>query len=125
MRPSTESDLVDEVYDFPGLWDTPSRCGLKIVEKGGSWVVIATELYDVNPGTSVTQFAARLATRICAERGIPHDRLIFVEHCPDRGSRLEFYDETFDRVTFDSDGTDLVSPQWSRLSREELEDLIR
>ena len=49
----------DEIFEFNGLWDVVSKCGLKIIDKGGKKTVIVTELYQDNPGTSVrnTSFA--------------------------------------------------------------------
>jgi len=77
------SEYFTEVYDFKGQWDAPSRCGLKIVENNGQTIIIATELYAENPGTSVTNFCAPLATQICSEFAIDHDKVIFIVHTPD------------------------------------------
>ena len=44
----------DEIFEFNGLWDVVSKCGLKIIDKGWKKTVIVTELYQDNPGTSVT-----------------------------------------------------------------------
>ena len=39
-------------YNFRGLWDSPSRCGLCVVKRNDNKVlVIVTELYRQNPGT--------------------------------------------------------------------------
>ena len=55
----------DEVFDFSGQWDVPSKCGLKLIGRPGQPVtVIVTELYQDNPGTSVTAAGYMLARQI-------------------------------------------------------------
>ena len=39
---------IDQTFDFKGSFDMPSRCGLKISQKGEQTVVIVTELYKEN-----------------------------------------------------------------------------
>ena len=41
-------------YDFKGLWDMPSRCGLKIIKASLHTVIIVSELYKENPGTTIS-----------------------------------------------------------------------
>ncbi len=113
----TDYRYIDRLYEFEGQWGTPSVCGIKVVEEENRLIVIATELYDKNPGTSVTQFVAQLATRLLKEYERPHEHMLFVEHCPDRGSKLDFYEETFDRVTFEWNGEAFVNPDWERVDR--------
>lgn len=43
----------------------PSSCGLKIRNINGKTYVIVTELYQDNPGTSVTYAGKSLAEQIC------------------------------------------------------------
>jgi len=50
----------DEIFDFSGQWGMPSKCGLKILKKRNKNIVIVTEMYQENPGTSVTQAAGLL-----------------------------------------------------------------
>lgn len=119
-----KKNFVDQIYHFKGKWEVPSLCGLKIVRKPGKTIVIATNQYDENPGTSISRWSAQLATTICNEFNISPDELIFIEHNPDIHSRLEFYAETFDVVELDRDGDYFVNPAWKRVSREEVEELI-
>lgn len=119
-----QHDYVDRVYEFEGLWGVPSVCGLKIVCQPDRHVVIATELWDQNPGTSVTNFCAQLAERLCAELALEPDKLVFIEHCPETGSHLEIYQQTFDRVRFARDERGFSNPDWTRLSRTEVDALI-
>jgi hypothetical protein len=121
----TKLDYVDEVYDFKGKWDVPSHCGLRIIKNDDRHVVIATELYESNPGTSVANFVAELATLLLLEKDLNAQKLVFIEHCPDRGSKLDFYNETFDRVRLDWDENKFTNPDWVRISREDMDKLAR
>jgi len=113
----------DEIFDFKGQWDMPSRCGLKIFKKEKT-VVIVTELYQDNPGTSVTAAGKKLAEQICQSKGLALNEIMYLECSPDTGSKLSFYDEEFFEVDFTS-GTEPVYRQLpaneviSLFSREE------
>ncbi len=117
---------MDRYFDYPGQWESPSKCGLKIVHrKDGKTLAIATEIYRQNPGTPVTEWCAPLATRIMKSIGESPDNFIFLEHTPDLQSKLSFYAETFDLVNFKWDGQQFINPQWKRLSREEVDALMQ
>ena len=120
----TDLAYVDEVYHFPGLWEVPSLCGLRLVRRPDRQVLVVTELFDQNPGTSVTNFCAELATRLTAERGLDPEKLVFIEHSPETGSKLESYAESFHRVSFRRDGARFVRPDWSELTRAEVDALL-
>ncbi len=123
IHPKTSTEYIEELYEFKGEWDAPSKCGLMIRKHRDAHVVIATELYDDNPGTSVNYWSARLATAICRERELDPTKLVFIEHTPDRGSRLEIYKETFDRVIFQ--GLEALSdPDWAPLTRAQVDALL-
>lgn len=116
---------MDHYHDFAGQWDSPSRCGLKVVHrKDGKVLVIATEIYRQNPGTPVTEWCAPLATGIMHQLGCSPDRFIFIEHTPDLRSKLAFYEETFDLVNFVVDGDRLVNPRWTRISAAEVDAMM-
>ena len=117
-------NFVDQIYHYKGIMDADSRCGLKIVKGPDRHIVIATELYEENPGTSVTDFNTRLAARLVKEFSLDPERLVFIEHCPDRGSRLEYYRQTFDRVRFKWDGSGFSNPTWERISRQDIDEMI-
>ena len=113
---------MDRFFGFKGQWNSPSKCGLKIINrKDGRVLAIATELYRQNPGTPVTEWCAPLATQVLKMTGISPEFFIFVEHTPDLKSKLAFYGETFDQVTFDWDGEKFINPKWSRLTREQID----
>jgi len=89
----------DEVFDFKGQWDMPSSCGLKIIRKEKT-IVIVTELYQDNPGTSITAAGKNLADQICRNKGLNLNGIMYLECNPDTGSKLSFYDEEFFEVDF-------------------------
>jgi hypothetical protein len=74
---------VDQIYHFKGAWDVPSFCGLKIIQKIEKTIIIATDLYDHNPGSSVTSRAKELATELIHKFKIDTHKLVFIEHLPD------------------------------------------
>jgi hypothetical protein len=117
---------MDHYFDYSGHWDSPSRCGLKIINrKDGKTLAIATEIYRQNPGTPVTEWCAPLATQIMKSLNSTYDRFIFVEHTPDMGSKLDFYHETFDLVNFEWNGESLVNPKWRRLTAHEVDEIMQ
>jgi hypothetical protein len=116
---------MDQYFEFKGQWDSPSRCGLKTVRrKDGKLLAIATELYRQNPGTPVTEWCAQLATQVMKHLEGTPDSFIFIEHTPDLKSKLTFYGETFDLVSFQWNGTEFSDPRWSRLTPEEVDALM-
>jgi hypothetical protein len=122
---SVFNKYMDRYFDFPGQWESPSRCGLKIVNrKDGRTLAIATEIYRQNPGTPVTEWVAPLATLVMNSVSEKPENFIFIEHTPDMGSKLAFYEETFDLVTFEWDGTHLTNPKWTRLTVEQVNALM-
>jgi hypothetical protein len=118
-----KSKYIDEIYHYKGEWDVPSFCGLKLVNSSGRTIIIASEMYETNPGSSVTSRVQFLAKELIEKFNIPHERLIFIEHNPDRKSSLEFYKETFDMVEFDWDGTKFTKPTWRRITIDEVKEI--
>lgn len=118
-------EYSDRIFEFKGRWDVPSRCGLKIVIKQERHVVVVTELFEENPGTSITEFNRELAAIIVGEFGLDPAKLVFIEHNPDRGSKLDHYKESFDLVRFRMDGSRFSDPEWERIGRDRVDDLIR
>jgi hypothetical protein len=90
----------DETYDFKGKWDMPSRCGLKLIRQGEKTTVIVTELYQDNPGTSITAAGKSLAEQICRDKNVNLKEITFIQCNPNTDSKLSFYDETFFEVNF-------------------------
>jgi hypothetical protein len=119
------NQYMDHYFDYKGHWNCPSRCGLKIFKrKDGKTLAIATEIYRQNPGTPVTEWCAPLATQIMNELKETPENFIFVEHTPDLKSKLTFYGESFDLVSFGWDMDKFIDPKWTRLTREQINELI-
>lgn len=93
----------DEIFPFKGEWDVPSVCGLKIRIAEGKTYVVVTELYQENPGTSITYAGKSLAEQICAAKGFVCDDIVYWECNPDTHSKLSFYDEEYFEVDFAAD----------------------
>jgi hypothetical protein len=115
---------MDREYHFKGKWDVPGVCGLKVVQKPEKTIVIATNLYEHNPGTSISRWSAQLATSICKDLKTDPAHLVFIEHNPDRQSKLDFYKETFDVIEFDRDGDQFINPRWTRISKKEVDNML-
>jgi len=116
---------MDRIYPFTGQWEAPSRCGIKVVNrKDGRTLVIVTEIYRQNPGTPVTEWCAPLAAMLLKEFKCKAEDFIFIEHTPDLQSKLDFYSETFDHVTFEINEQILVNPRWTRLTPEQVDMLM-
>ena len=111
-------------FDFRGLWDLPSKCGLRILERGERVVVMVSELYQDNPGTSIAQVSASLAMQICSAYGLDYNRIIYIERNPDMYSKLSFYEEELFLVRFDIDENGLKNPSWERLTTEQIRQYI-
>lgn len=93
----------DEIFPFKGQWDMPSSCGLKIRHVDGRTYVIVTEMYQDNPGTSVTYAGRSLAEQICEQKHLDLSQITYVECNPDTNSKLSFYDEEYFQVNFEAD----------------------
>jgi hypothetical protein len=119
------TDYFEKVYDFKGQWDVPSCCGIKIIHKADKTIVIATELYAENPGTSVTSFCAQLASIICNEQGIAHKKLVFIVYDPDSKSKLSFMNGFFYKVDFIWDGTKFTQPKWNQIDKVVVDNIIK
>lgn len=92
----------DTIFEFKGQWDMPSSCGLTVTTVDGVPTVIVTELYQENPGTSVTYAGASLRDQVCAAHGIDPAAIRYIECTPDTNSKLSFYDEEFYEVDFNA-----------------------
>ena len=112
-------EYYDEIFEFRGQWDLPSACGLKIREVEGKTYVIVTEMYQENPGTSVTYAGRSLAEQICEAKGLNLSDIIYLECTPDTNSKLSFYDEEYFRVDFSGE-----RPAYTQLPTDELHRIL-
>ncbi len=115
---------IDELFEFRGLWDIPSKCGLKIIQQKDRYIVMVSELYQDNPGTSITQATSTLAKQICEVYNLPKKEIIYIEHNPDMNSKLSFYDEEFYLVEFDMNDDSFVNPKWAQLTAEQVKGFL-
>jgi len=111
---------IDQFFEFSGALGMLSECGVKIKPFQDKTVVIATELYQDNPGTSITSVTASLAQQICNHFNIKPQDLIYIECAPGMNSKLSFYDEVYFKVDFEFINGKLENPKWTKLTREEL-----
>ena len=121
---SEKGQFVESEYNFKGMWDVPSVCGLKIVRKPEKTIVIVTDLYEKNPGTPITEWNTKLAGQICKEFEIKPEELIFIERTPDKKTKLSFNKETFFKVIFEQDGYGFNNPDWQEMTKDEVFKLI-
>lgn len=113
--------IYNDIFDFKGAWGIPSKCQLSVTKKEDNFVVVATEIYKGNPGSTVTDVAASLAMQICDKFSIPYDKLIYAEHNPETKTKLSFYEEEFFKVTFSiNDDGELCDPKYKPITKEEL-----
>ncbi len=115
----TSFDKIDTIFEFTGSWGIASKCGLKHIPFNGKELILVSELYKDNPGTSITQVTTSLAMQICEKLRIDPENLIYIEHSPDMNSRLSFYSEEYYEVTFERADGQLVNPSWHMLTMEE------
>lgn len=110
----------DELFPFLGQWDMESLCGLKIRTVDDKTYVIVTELYQENPGSSVTYTGEYLKQQICKAKGLDPDKIVYLECNPNTNSKLSFYDEEFFEVNF------YAEPQnrYRRLSADEVKHIV-
>ncbi|MDD4847959.1 MAG: hypothetical protein PHR53_04245 [Bacteroidales bacterium] len=120
----TSFDNIDKIFTFEGLWGIESKCGLKIIHKNDKIIVIVSELYLENPGTSVTQAVNILPLQIAEHFQIPLEKMTYIEHNPDMHSKLSFYDEEFFLVTLNIKDGQISNSIYRQLNSEEIKTLI-
>ena len=112
-------DKIDTIFEFAGSWGIASKCGLKHFIFNGKDCILVSELYQDNPGTSITQVTTSLAMQICEKLNIDPENLIYIEHSPDMNSKLSFYNEEFYKVSFELIDGKFVNPTWQILTMDE------
>ena len=112
-------DNIDTIFEFTGSWGLASKCGLKRLAFKDKDVVVVSELYLENPGTSITQVTTSLANQVCEKLNIEPGNLIYIEHSPEMNSKLSFYNEEFYKVSFDILDSKFTNPSWQMLSMDE------
>ncbi len=123
-REDYKKNYIDEIFSYTSLWDMPAKCGLKIITKSNKTIVIVTELYHDNPGSSITEYCAELANIIAGKNSIKPNKLLFIQHNPDLGSKYAFLTESFYLVSFDLKNNAFGNPQWKKISKESVNKMI-
>lgn len=99
-------------YYYKGLWNSKSVCGLEIIENAAGHVyVILTELEE-NPGTSITNVFASVATSIfhdCISTN-PNDVIWIEQRKKTKNRNNEFF--SLVKMIWDKNKKCYVSPKW-------------
>ena len=129
INTTTPTEPTDEAFrfDYKGYFGCDSHCTLEIHGN----LVIVTEAED-NEGTSITNMAEHLATRVCHQYQIDPLKLIWIEHYRERGHEWMHkpITESWDFVTFQQiaeaeDGASrLMKPIWNRITPDKVKELI-
>ena len=114
----------DEIFPFAGQWDMPSACGLKIIHKNCKTYIITTELYQENPGTSITYAGGSLIKQICEQKKLDMQSIIYIECNPNTNSKLSFYDEEMFEVSYDIVDNMPTNLSYRQLSKEEIQNIV-
>ena len=114
---------VFDMYQLRRLKGTPTICKLDVYGN----LVICHAIRE-NPGKSIVNVVEILALAACIEFEIDVYELIWIEHTP-KNVYSERDPEQWDRVFFSirgdtHDGYEFASPEWKRISIEEVERLI-
>ena len=119
-----DDKYFDEIFDFAGQWDMPSKCGLKMIPLDDLTIILTTELYQDNPGTSITYAGGSLIKQICDAKKSDINKIMYIECNPNTNSKLSFYDEEMFRVTFDLQDGIPTNLQYEQLPQEEIRRLL-
>lgn len=114
----------DEIFPFAGQWDMPSSCGLKIIHKNGKTYIITTELYQENPGTSITYAGGSLIKQICEQKNLDMQSIIYIECNPNTNSKLSFYDEEMFEVSYEIVDGMPTNLSYRQLNKEEIQNIV-
>lgn len=112
----------DMIYRYRGFRNELGWCRIRIYQlASGLTVVVASERPD-NPGISITDYTAELASAIRRMYLAPGRAMVWIEHQPwqgrDRGA------ETFERVLLRWNGERYTEPERRPCTRREVETLI-
>lgn len=116
---------IDQEYRWKGFGDGMgqwlSKCRLRILKPHPEQSIVIVSDLGRDTGTSITNCAEILATRIVQEYELDPACLMWVEHYPGDGS---FPDEEFALVSFDWNDRRAINPDWRHISRGKLEGML-
>lgn len=120
MAAAKDDIWVDEIYHYKGLWEAPSFCGIKVIRQPEKTIVILTDLYDENPGTTVTEWIVPLVKTMVDEYQLDLTKDIVIQHTPDIGSSKVFYQPEFDRIEVLPAPDNIQQVTWHSLTEDEI-----
>jgi hypothetical protein len=94
-----------------GSWE--SSCRLRIFDGPKPLAIVVVSDIPRAEGTSITNCAEFLATKVVAEFGVNPLTTVWAEHYPHPGGQ-----ETYDEVVFDWDKGRASSPRWKPLEKK-------
>lgn len=103
------------LYKYKGICNYDSICD---IERVGN-IIVVTELEE-NTGTSITNMAESLATKVCNSLRIDPDKLIWIEHYPESFGLRKPYSV----VSFDYVQGKFHNPKWKDITTKEFYDII-
>lgn len=115
-----QDKYIDDIFHFQGKWEMPSLCGLKILKRADHHLIILTELYTENPGSSATDMIKTLAGMIAKKYNLDPERSVFIIRNPERSSHYEFLAETFHLARMKWDGERFSGLLWEKIRRIDL-----
>lgn len=77
------TERSQEEFRYKGYGGCDSHCLIDIHRYRSNVVVVCSESPD-NEGTSVTNMAEHIATHVCRHYGIDIEKLVWIEHYPER-----------------------------------------
>ncbi len=107
---------IDEIYHFKGKWEMPSLCGIYIRSNDRETVVVLTELYEENPGNSVTGLVEQVSAEIVGKYNLDPHKTVFYVHNPERSSKYEFFAEMFYQAHMKWDGERFTDLDWEKVA---------
>lgn len=109
------NEYIDETWHFTGKWEMPSLCGLAIRKFNEVDCVLLTELYQENPGSSVTEMITTVAPEIAAKYNLDPGKTEFIVRNPERSAHYSFFAETFHRAVMAWNGEIFVLIRWEKI----------
>jgi hypothetical protein len=124
MEMDKKQKYIDDIFHYTGKWEMPSHCGIMIRRKESVVPVILTELYETNPGSSVTDWIEILAGEIVKKYAIPPETAIFIVRNPERSTHHTFFAETFYRARMNWDGGKFTDLEWVKIKEDDVKWMI-
>lgn len=110
---------TDTIHYYRPFEQLDAHCRLRIYQHGEQAVVIVTEMAD-NQEIAITSYWPELAYEIANQYGLAATSTLWLEHYPQGSYALASgRGDTFDQLTLSDE-----RPQWRRLTREDVEQLV-